>query len=190
MPESFLLTEKWVKTQWSSFDHQKLFHWNRSWPCFPVPILSGYYRTVYTCKQSATKTIQYIENPLTYCLHFKENCFIIDIYDSAISMVSVMSENIKLLKCHFLVKSIHARRLVFINGFFAPVMNEVNLTWVMINSQQCFIDFPYHYKIIYDAYLVFTHCTTLHFMNFDMADHTWGCWLQVHCGSSVNWFNS
>lgn len=101
-----------------------------------------------------------------------------------------MSENIKLLKCHFLVKSIHARRLVFYQWVFAPVMNGVNSTWVMINSQQYFIDFPYHYKIIYDAYLVSTHCTTLHFMNFDIANHTWGCCLQLHCSSSIIWFNS
>lgn len=111
----------------SSFDHQKLFHWNRSWPCFSVPILSRYCRTVYiyTCRQSAMKSIQYIENPLTYC---SACTFIIDIYDSAISMVSVLSEIIKLLRCHFLVKSIHARRLIFINEFFAPVMNGVNST--------------------------------------------------------------
>lgn len=150
MPESFLLTEKWVKTQ-RTIKGVLLITRN----CFigtgvGLVFLFRFYRGtvgqyIYTCRQSAMKIIQYIENPLTYC---SACTFIIDIYESAISMVSVLSEIIKLLRCHFLVKSIHARRLIFINEFFAPVMNGVNSTWVMISLQQRFIDIPCHYKII------------------------------------------
>lgn len=150
MPESFLLTEKWVKTQ-RTIKGVLLITRN----CFigtgvGLVFLFRFYRGtvgqyIYTCRQSAMKIIQYIEDPLTYC---SACTFIIDIYDSAIYMVSVLSEIIKLLRCHFLVKSIHARRLIFINDFCAPVMNGVNSTWVMISSLQRFIDIPCHYKII------------------------------------------